>query len=132
MTWSNWGGNQRSTPSMISTPADEAEVAATIARARDAGHRVRAIGSGHSFTPVAATDGVQLRLDRLSGIVSVDHPARRVRVLGGTPLHVLNPALEAVGLALPNLGDIDQQTIAGAISTGTHGSGTRHRDWPRR
>ena len=83
------------------------------------------MGAGHSFTAVAATDGLQLRLDGLTGITHVDRERSRVRVLAGTPLHVLNPALHALGLALPNLGDIDRQSLAGAISTGTHGTGIR-------
>ena len=83
-------------------------------------------GPGHSFTPLVATDGLLLHVDRLSGVLGVrPRQRRRVRVLAGTPLHVLNPALQALGLALPNLGDIDRQTISGAIATGTHGTGTR-------
>ena len=94
-------------------------------RAASSGLRVRVAGSGHSFTPLVATDGLLLHVDRLSGVVGIDRERRRVRVLAGTPLHVLNPALQALGLALPNLGDIDRQTISGAIATGTHGTGTR-------
>jgi L-gulono-1,4-lactone dehydrogenase len=83
------------------------------------------LGASHSFTAIAATDGLQLDLRRLSGVSSVELDRRRVRVLAGTPLHVLNPALQALGLALPNLGDIDRQSISGAIATGTHGTGLR-------
>src|SRR5690606_5045286 len=61
------------------------------------------------------------------GITGVDRDARRVRVAAGTPFHELNPALQELGLALPNLGDIDRQTVSGAIATGTHGTGTRRR-----
>jgi FAD-linked oxidoreductase len=100
-------------------------VSAAILRAQARGIPVKAVGAGHSFTAVAATDGLQLRLDRLSGITHVDRGRGRVRVLAGTPLHVLSPALDALGLALPNLGDIDRQSVAGAISTGTHGTGAR-------
>jgi FAD-linked oxidoreductase len=82
-------------------------------------------GSGHSFTPLVATDGLLLHVDRLSGVLAIDRDRLRVRVLAGTPLHVLNPALQSLGMALPNLGDIDRQTISGAIATGTHGTGTR-------
>ena len=96
-----------------------------VRRARRTGWRVRVAGSGHSFTPLVATDGLLLHVDGLSGVLGVDRERRRVRVLAGTPLHVLNPALQALGLALPNLGDIDRQTISGAIATGTHGTGTR-------
>jgi L-gulonolactone oxidase len=80
-------------------------------------------GSGHSFTGIACPDGLQLRPDALSGIVSVDREAMTVTALAGTPLHVLNAGLESLGLSLHNMGDIDRQTLAGAISTGTHGTG---------
>jgi FAD-linked oxidoreductase len=123
--WTNWAGNQTSHPVVVASPRDPAEVAAAILRAQAGGIPVKAVGAGHSFTAAAATDGLQLRLDQLSGITRVDRERRRVRVLGGTPLHVLNPALQALGLALPNLGDIDRQSVAGAISTGTHGTGIR-------
>ena len=95
-------------------------------RAQERGQRVKALGAGHSFTGIAVTTGLHLDLSRLTGFTAIDLEHRRVRVLGGTPLHVLNPALEGIGLALPNLGDIDRQTITGAISTGTHGTGARH------
>ena len=124
-TWTNWAGNQTSHPAEVATPRHLDEVTAAIRRAQARGIPVRAVGAGHSFTAVAATDGLQLSLDGLSGITHVDRERRRVRVLAGTPLHVLNPALQALGLALPNLGDIDRQSVAGAISTGTHGTGIR-------
>lgn len=124
-TWTNWAGNQRVSPAAVARPRSEEEVAELVSRASAAGQRVKAVGAGHSFTDIAATTGVQLSLDRLSGFTSIDLERLRVRVLGGTPLHVLNPALEGIGLALPNLGDIDRQTITGAIATGTHGTGAR-------
>jgi FAD-linked oxidoreductase len=123
--WTNWAGNQSSTPAEVVVPRRTDDVAAGIARARAHGIPVKAVGTGHSFTAVAATDGVQVRLDELSGVLRVDGETGRVRVGAGTPLHVLNPALQALGLALPNLGDIDRQTISGAVSTGTHGTGLR-------
>jgi FAD/FMN-containing dehydrogenase len=124
-TWTNWAGNQTSHPVEVASPRCPDEVSAAILRAQARGIPVKAVGAGHSFTAVAATDGLQLRLDRLSGITHVDRGRGRVRVLAGTPLHVLSPALDALGLALPNLGDIDRQSVAGAISTGTHGTGAR-------
>ena len=122
-TWTNWAGNQTSHPVEVARPGDPSEVAAAILRAEARGIPVKALGAGHSFPAAAATEGLQLRLDRLRGFASVDRERGRVRVGGGTPLHVLNPALQALGLALPNLGDIDRQSVAGAISTGTHGTG---------
>ena len=89
------------------------------------GLRVKAVGAGHSFTAIGATDGVLLHLDHLSSILSHDAATGRVRVQAGISLHQLNPRLKALGLALPNLGDVDPQSVAGAISTGTHGTGGR-------
>ena len=123
--WRNWAGNVEARPSAISQISTVHGVVAAVRAAAGRGATVRAAGSGHSFTPLVATDGVLLRLDGLSGVVGVDRERGRVRVLAGTPLHELNPALQALGLALPNLGDIDRQTVSGAIATGTHGTGTR-------
>jgi L-gulonolactone oxidase len=123
--WSNWAGVEHASPVEIRTPGGPEEVVAALEEARARGIRVKAVGSGHSFTGAAVTDGIMLRLDALSGLTEVDLARRRVRVRAGTPLHQLNPALQALGLALPNLGDIDRQTISGAIATGTHGTGAR-------
>ena len=92
-------------------------------RAADAGTRVKAIGAGHSFTAAAETSGVQLSLDRMDRVLDVDGATGQVRVQAGIRLHRLNDALAAAGLAMPNLGDIDRQSIAGAIATATHGTG---------
>ncbi|KGN38244.1 D-arabinono-1,4-lactone oxidase [Knoellia subterranea] len=124
-SWSNWAGNVTASPSRVHEPRSVEEVAHAVQRAADRGERVRVVGAGHSFTPLVATDGTLLRLTHLSGILDVDRARGRVRVAGGTPLHVLNPLLDGLGLALPNLGDIDRQSIAGAIATGTHGTGVR-------
>ncbi len=121
--WRNWAGNQRATPARFATPTDAADVATEIGRARRDGQTVRAVGSGHSFTGAAVTSGVMLRPDAMRGIVSVDEATGLVEVAAGTPLHELNPQLAEHGLALEIMGDIDRQTIAGAVSTGTHGSG---------
>lgn len=125
-TWSNWAGNVSATPALVLEPGSVGEVATAVTRAAERGQRVRVVGAGHSFTPLVATDGVLLRLTHLSGLVDVDRARGRVKVQGGTPLHVLNPLLDGLGLALPNLGDIDRQSVAGAIATGTHGTGVRH------
>ncbi len=123
--WRNWGRNQSSTPREVATPVDVDGVSRILERASEDGRRVKAIGSGHSFTAAALADDIQLRLDQLDGILSVDRSAGLVTVGAGTPLHRLNAELEALGLSMSNLGDIDAQTIAGAISTGTHGTGAR-------
>lgn len=123
MTWTNWSGRVRVNPADVASPSSAQELSALVRTATEQGRRVKAVGSGHSFTPIAATDGLLLRLDHLTGPIAVDLPARRVRVRAGTPLHRLNRLLDELGLALPNLGDIDRQTISGAIATGTHGTG---------
>jgi FAD-linked oxidoreductase len=87
------------------------------------GSTVKMVGSGHSFTGIATPGEVMLRPDRLSGIVAVDRAAMTVTAYAGTQLRVLNTELERLGLSLPNMGDIAEQTLAGAVSTGTHGTG---------
>lgn len=99
------------------------EVADVVRGAVRDGRTVKAIGSGHSFTAAAMTDGVLLALDRMDGVVGVDTDRSEVRVQAGITLHRLNAVLAGVGLAMPNLGDIDVQSVAGAISTATHGTG---------
>ncbi|NRQ48428.1 D-arabinono-1,4-lactone oxidase [Aeromicrobium stalagmiti] len=124
-TWQNWGRSVETHPVRIAHPASTAEVVTIVREAVAAGHPVKAVGASHSFTAIGATDGVLLRLDRMNAIVGTDVATRRVRVQAGISLHDLNPRLKAMGLALPNLGDVDPQSVAGAISTGTHGTGGR-------
>ncbi|GII76399.1 FAD-linked oxidoreductase [Sphaerisporangium rufum] len=117
----NWAGNQSATPAEVRTPATTAEVVQAVRDAARRGVRVRMTGTGHSFTGVALTDGIMLRPDRLTGIR--DAGDGRVRVAAGTPLRVLNEELHRRGHALSNMGDITEQTVAGAVQTGTHGTG---------
>lgn len=124
-TWQNWSGRVRSTPERVAVPADAAEVAAAVKSAVRDGLRVKAVGSGHSFSEIAAADGVQVKLDRLDRLVDVDAASGLVTVGSGIPLHRLSARLDEHGLAMENLGDIDRQTLAGATSTGTHGTGGR-------
>jgi len=121
--WQNWGRSAEAHPVRIVRPASTAEVVAVVREAVAAGTRVKAVGASHSFTAIAATDGILLRLDRMSTILGTDTTTGRVRVQAGISLHDLNPRLRVLGLALPNLGDVDPQSVAGAISTGTHGTG---------
>jgi L-gulono-1,4-lactone dehydrogenase len=120
--WRNWAGNQAATEVEVATPGDVAELQALVR----SGRRVRPIGSGHSFTPIGRPADVQVRLDGLRGIVSADPETGLVTAYAGTTLAELNAELERRGLAMTNLGDIDRQTIAGALSTGTHGTGARY------
>ncbi|MER7003108.1 D-arabinono-1,4-lactone oxidase [Dactylosporangium sp. NPDC000555] len=119
--WSNWAGNQTATAARVAHPASTSELGELLRAAAGEGLRVKAVGSGHSFTPAAATDGVRVELDRMASLVRVD--GNLITVQAGMPLSVLNATLAAHGLAMPNLGDIDAQTISGALSTGTHGTG---------
>lgn len=121
--WSNWAGNQTAHPLSIESPANDDELAGIVAKAASDGEKVKVVGSGHSFTATAATDGRMVRIDKLSGIRSIDRSLHRVTVGAGTTLSVLNELLHAEGYAMPNLGDIAYQTVAGAISTSTHGTG---------
>ncbi len=123
--WQNWGRSAESHPVRIAHPASTAEVSTIVRDAVAAGLTVKAVGASHSFTAIGATDGVLLHLDRMNAIVTVDPTTDRVRVQAGISLHDLNPLLNDRGLALPNLGDVDPQSVAGAISTGTHGTGGR-------
>ncbi|OON32770.1 MULTISPECIES: D-arabinono-1,4-lactone oxidase [unclassified Micromonospora] len=124
--WSNWAGNQRSTATTILRPRTIADLTAAVQAAADAGERIRPVGSGHSFTAVACADGHRMELTDLDTEIRVDRDRRLVTVPAGMPLHRLNALLAGHGLALPNLGDIDAQTVAGAISTGTHGTGAAY------
>lgn len=121
--WTNWAGNQHATSAEVLVPSTVEEVAAAVRAAASAGRRVKPVGSGHSFTDIARAEDQRLDLSRLDGLVSVDRKRRLATVQAGMRLHTLNRVLAAHGLALPNLGDIDRQTISGAISTGTHGTG---------
>lgn len=121
--WSNWGGNQSATPAFTVRPRNDQEVVDAVRFAIREGLSVRAVGAGHSFTPLVQTGGVLMDLAEISGITANDRTRRRVRARAGTPISAFGEALWAEGLSLSNQGDIDKQTIAGALSTATHGSG---------
>ena len=123
--WRNWAGTATATPARWCRPRDVAEISAAVKDAASAGLPVRALGSGHSFTAAAATSGVALDLSRWTGITAADTRTGLVTVRSGTTLRALNAELGGLGLAMANLGDIDAQTLAGALSTGTHGTGAR-------
>lgn len=121
--WSNWAGNQVARPVSIDSPASLEEVSALVAGAATQSIPVKCVGSGHSFTAAAVTTGRLLTLQKFVGITHVDREKMEVTVGAGTTLSHLNDLLDELGLALPNLGDIAYQTVAGAISTSTHGTG---------
>ncbi|MFF8789534.1 D-arabinono-1,4-lactone oxidase [Streptomyces sp. NPDC015125] len=121
--WRNWAGNVTARPARSVAPASTEEVTAAVRAAAADGLTVKAAGTGHSFTPAAATDGLLIRPERLTGIRTVDREAGTVTVAAGTPLKHLNETLAAHGLSLTNMGDIMEQTVSGAAATGTHGTG---------
>jgi L-gulono-1,4-lactone dehydrogenase len=122
--WVNWSRTQRCEPAAFLRPGTRAEVADAIARART----VRVAGSGHSFTGAVLTADTLLSLERMNRVLDADPESGLVRVEAGVSLHQLTRELHFRGLALPNLGDIDAQSLAGAIATGTHGTGARLRN----
>ena len=126
--WRNWAGDQQCVPAAIERPGSVAELQELVRRAADAGQKVRAAASGHSFTDTACTDGVMVRLDRMNRVLEVDRDRGLAKVEGGIVIRDLSERLYEQGLALENLGDIDVQTISGAISTATHGTGERLRN----
>ncbi|MFC8718237.1 D-arabinono-1,4-lactone oxidase [Kitasatospora sp. NPDC057198] len=122
--WRNWAGNQSARPARVVAPGSVEELSAAVVAAGQAGLPVKAVGSGHSFTAIAAAgDAVLVRPDNLTAVRSIDRAAGTVTVESGLPLHRLNRLLAAAGLSLTNMGDIEVQTVAGATSTGTHGTG---------
>ena len=123
--WTNWAGDATCEPVAIETPATLDELCSVVAEAAGGGHRVRASASGHSFTDCALTDGVMVRLDRLGRPLDFDPVSGLFKVEAGIVLGDLNRLLDERDVAFENLGDIDRQTIAGSISTGTHGTGER-------
>ena len=122
-TWSNWVGAQTCHPDLILRPSGLGELAEAVVAAAARGGQVTAAASGHSFSGAALTDDLMIDAGTFSGVIEADRSSGLVKVGGGTVLADLNRELDSLGLAMPNLGDIDTQTIAGAISTGTHGTG---------
>ncbi|MEU6859374.1 D-arabinono-1,4-lactone oxidase [Glycomyces sp. NPDC046736] len=125
--WQNWARTESADPVRVVRPEGVEELSAAVSAAAGEGLRVKAVGAGHSFNGVAVADGVQLDMSGLDQVVEVDPRSGLVTVEAGMRLWDLNRVLDAHGLALENMGDIDQQTISGAISTGTHGTGDRYR-----
>jgi FAD-linked oxidoreductase len=118
--WKNWSGGQSCTPALRAAPASEVELAGIVTNGTAP---IRAVGAGHSFSPLVPTEGTLLSLDRMSGIVSHDEATHRATIKAGTRLGAMAAELAERGLALDNMPDINKQTVAGAISTATHGTG---------
>jgi len=124
-TWRNWAGDQACVPQERIRPRNRDELTEAVTAAAAAGRKVGVPGSGHSFTEAALTAGTMLDVSALSGVIDADRASGLVKVGAGTVLAELNEELSRLGLAMENLGDIDRQTLAGAISTGTHGTGAK-------
>jgi len=124
--WRNWSGQHRATATTRATPVTEVELRHAVGDAVRSGRRIKAVGAGHSFTPIAVADDVLLDLAGWTGLVAHDRERHRVTVRSGTRLWQLSLLLTELGLAMTNLGDIDRQSIAGAIATGTHGTGAEY------
>jgi L-gulono-1,4-lactone dehydrogenase len=124
-TWSNWGRNQQCSPVAIRRPSSEDELVALVKEAGNADQRVKVVGAGHSFTSIACTDGVLVDMADYGRVLDHDAAANTVTIEAGIPLHRLCDELESRGLAMQNMGDINEQTIAGATQTATHGTGLR-------
>jgi FAD-linked oxidoreductase len=121
--WSNWSGSVKCAPHQVVKPRNIEELAQIIGQYGRDGRHVRVAGSGHSFTPLVQTGDVLMSLEQMQGIEAIDTTRGTATVWGGTWLKNLGNALFERGLAQENLGDIDEQSITGAISTGTHGTG---------
>ncbi|NKX88166.1 D-arabinono-1,4-lactone oxidase [Nocardia coubleae] len=127
-TWVNWAGEQRCAPAVVATPRDVEELAGIVTESAARGRTVRVAGSGHSFTDAVLTDGTLVDLGAMNKVLDVDTSTGRARVQAGLTLNAASPLLHEHGLAFPNLGDIDTQTVAGATATATHGTGARLRN----
>ena len=123
--WHNWARNQRSSGVAFYRPSNESELVAIVNAACESHQRVKVVGHGHSFTDIAVTDGHIVSLENLNKILHVDTANHEVTVEAGIRLSDLNDKLDAIGYAMPNLGDIAYQSLAGSISTSTHGTGVR-------
>ncbi len=121
--WRNWSGLESARPARVEEPAHAAAVVAAVERARAEGTTVKMVGTGHSFTAISAPEHTMLRPGGMTGILAVDREAMTVTARAGTQLKTLNTELARLGLSLHNMGDIAEQTLAGATSTGTHGTG---------
>ncbi len=121
----NWAGNITWNPSEIAYPSSEEEIQQLVLKAANDRKKIRVIGTGHSFTALCQTENILVNLDKYQGLIAVDKEKVQATVKGGTKLNYLGDLLFKEGMAMENLGDIDVQSIAGTISTGTHGTGTK-------
>ena len=126
--WTNWGGTYSCSPTRIESPTTEEEIVNLIRAAAERGERVKVVGSGHSFTDIGCTDGCMIKLDNYNKVLEVNREAGTITAQAGITILQLSDALAHFGLAMENMGDVGYQTISGAISTATHGTGARFRN----
>ncbi|MGI8727302.1 MAG: D-arabinono-1,4-lactone oxidase [Solirubrobacterales bacterium] len=126
--WRNWAREQSCRPTVIRRPRTREGLVREILAARERDDRLKVAGSGHSFTGAALTGGTMLRIEALDRVLGFDPATGRVKVEAGAVLGDLSRELDRLGVAFANLGDIDHQTLAGSISTATHGTGERFRN----
>src|SRR6266545_142899 len=124
--WQNWAGTESAVATEVVRPRDVTGIAKAVTRAAESGQTIKARGSGHSFTGIGAAHGIAVDLSGWTGITAADVATGLVTVRSGTTIRTLNAELDRLGLAMTNLGDIDAQTISGAIATGTHGTGAAY------
>jgi FAD/FMN-containing dehydrogenase len=124
--WRNWAGNLEAAPTNRVHPTGEAEIISLVRRAACGKETIRIAGSGHSFTPLCVTNGTLITLDGLQDLIAIDQATQTARIYAGTKISQLGEPLLQAGLALANQGDIDYQALAGAVSTGTHGTGVKY------
>lgn len=122
-TWTNWTGDQSCRPAALEKPRNVQDVLDALEHAAARRWIVRVAGAGHSFNDAVITDGLQMSLENMNRVLDHDRATGSVRVEAGITIRALNEELDARGLALENLGDIDVQSLAGATATGTHGTG---------
>ncbi|MBT4775839.1 MAG: FAD-binding protein, partial [Crocinitomicaceae bacterium] len=125
MKWTNWSGSVKSEPIAILYPSSEDEIMDIVKNAIVSNQKIRMVGSGHSFSKILETEQVLVSLDKMQGIISHDFESQTATVWAGTKLKKLGDLLFDIGLAQENMGDINVQSIAGALSTGTHGTGSK-------
>ena len=125
LRWTNWSGVNSCSPTRIQSPISEEEIVAIVRGAAERGERVKVIGSGHSFTDIGCTDGCLVKLDRYNQVLAVDRNSGTITAQAGITILQLSAALAPFGLAMENMGDVGYQTISGAISTATHGTGEK-------
>jgi FAD/FMN-containing dehydrogenase len=122
-TWSNWSGSLQFKPEKIDKPSDEEDLVKVVCQAKDAGKKVRVVGAGHSSSPLVQTDDILISLEKFQGLVSHNPDKHEATIRSGMTVHDAGQELLKIGLATHNTGDVDVQMLAGAISTGTHGTG---------